>query len=430
LLIHAPLPVFLAGRMLAGLGAGLVIDWAPRCLDRRWENPTTWAAILLPVAGPGVISAASMSYGWSDWEWGFLIEGTAALLSLLVVLSMAEVPEVPPTAPPGSPAFLPFLVLGSAALVYILHWGQLSGWLESGPIVLAAAFGTLSLALAVRWVAPWIDVLAVKEGWIRLLLFFFGGICQFFHGYTMNVYGGSLINLSSWQRFLLIWPLPLGVATSLVVVRLATLRWRISLGLPGAIAGLSILAGGMFHSYQWTLDWPYWQIQNVADLNWFPAPQGWELAPGRFLMGLGIGLFMIAMDTMTSPDPVREERIRPWLLVLQFYGGGIAAGLLVNFFLIGHPIHYSYVADREFIQAEEFADRRAVLREALSQAGEPAPDRQAEVLLYRTVNYEADNLVFADIYASFVLAALGLAVLCSGMMAWKWLRPPPRTGAP
>jgi hypothetical protein len=370
-----------------------------------------------------------MSYGWSDWEWGFLIEGTAALLSLLVLLSMAEVPEVPMTAPPGSPAFLPFLVLGSAALVYILHWGQLSGWLESGAIVVAAAFGTLSLALAVRLVAPWIDILTVKEGWIRLLLFFFGGICQFFHGYTMNVYGGSLINLSSWQRSLLIWSLPLGVATSLVVVRLATLRWRISLGLPGAIAGFSILAGGLFHSYQGTLDWPYWQIQNVADLNWFPAPQSWELAPGRFLMGLEIGLFMVAMDTMTSPDPAREERIRPLLLVLQFYGGGIAASLMVNCFLIGHPIHYSYVADREFIQAGEFAERRAVLRDALSQAGEPEPDRQAEVLLYRTVNYEADNLVFADIYAAFMVASLGLAVLCSGLLAWKWLRPPPRAEA-
>ena len=136
-----------------------------------------------------------------------------------------------------------------------------------------------------------------------MLLFFFGGACQFFHGTSMNLYGGLLLNFSSWQRSWLIWSLPLGVATSLVVARLAWQRWRIRLGLPGAIAGLLILAAGMFHSYQLTLDWPYWQIQNVADLNWFPAPQHWELAPGRFVMGLGIGLFMIAMDTMASPRP-------------------------------------------------------------------------------------------------------------------------------
>ena len=104
--------------------------------------------------------------------------------------------------------------------------------------------------------------------------------------------------------------------------------------------------------------------------------------------------------------------------------------VLINFFLIGHPIHYSYVADRDYIQAQEIADRRAVLRDALSQAGEPAPDRQAEVLLYRTVNYEADNLVFADIYASFTVAAVGLAGLCLGLLVWNWLRPPPLAEAP
>ena len=47
-----------------------------------------------------------------------------------------------------------------------------------------------------------------------------------------------------------------------------------------------------------------------------------------------------------------------------------------------------------------------MLRDALGQAGEPAPDRQAEVLLYRMVNYESDNLVFAEIYATFMAAAL------------------------
>ena len=52
LYIHAPLAIFLAGRALAGVGVGLVIYFAPRLLDSRWENPTTWASILLPVAGP------------------------------------------------------------------------------------------------------------------------------------------------------------------------------------------------------------------------------------------------------------------------------------------------------------------------------------------------------------------------------------------
>ena len=54
-----------------------------------------------------------------------------------------------------------------------------------------------------------------------------------------------------------------------------------------------------------------------------PGAAALGAAPGRFLMGLGIGLFMIAMDTMVSPDPEREERLRLFLLVMQFYGSGI-----------------------------------------------------------------------------------------------------------
>ncbi len=404
-----------------------MINFAPRLLDRRWENPTTWASILLPVAGPAVIAAATMLFETSDWPWGFLVVGAAALVSLVVLLSLTE-EEEPELAPPSAgswPAFLPFLAISSAALVYCLHWGQLHGWFESSDIVVTSTLGTLTLVLALVLAYPRLDVLALREGWIRLLLFFFGGLCQFFHGTSMNIYGGLVLNFSSLQRSWLIWSLPLGVATSLAASRTVRRRWRISLGLPGAIVGLLVLAGGMLAAHQKTIDWPYWQITNVIDLNWFQAPQHWELAPARFLTGLGIGLFMISMDAMVSPDPEREEKVRPRLLVMQFYGGGVGIAVLVNCFLIGHPTQYSYTADRDTIQAEEFAQRKSALRDALRQAGDPAPDRKAEVLLFRFVNYEADNLVFAEIYATFTAAALGLAALCVALLAWKWVRPPP-----
>lgn len=428
--VDAPFAVFMVGRVAAGVGAGLVINFAPRLLDRRWENPTTWASILLPVTGSAVIAAATMLFETSDWPSGFLAVGVAALVSLVALMSMPQAPEPEAASPKGTAMFLPCLALGSGATVYCLHWGQLHGWLESFDIVVMSSLGALALVLALLLVYPRLDFLSLKESWMRLLLFFFGGLCQFFHGTSMNIYGGLLLNFSSWQRSLLIWSLPLGVATSLVASRTVRRRRRFSFGLPGAIAGLLLLAGGMIAAHQKTVDWPYWQITNVIDLNWFQAPQHWELAPGRYLMGLGIGLFMISMDTMTSPDPEREERVRPLLLVMQFYGGGIGIAVLVNCFLIGHPIQYSYAADRDFIQAEEVAQRKAVLRDALTEAGDPAADRKADALLFRLVNYEADNLVFAEIYAAFAAAALGLAGLCSGMLVRNWLRPPRGAEAP
>ncbi|MGC8639935.1 MAG: hypothetical protein ACP5XB_08685 [Isosphaeraceae bacterium] len=426
----APLPVFLVGRLMAGAGAGLVIYFAPRLLDVHWENPTSWASILLPVAGPAVIAGASMAYGWSRWEWGFLMEGAAALFSLVVLGSSAGGSEPTPSGLNYSLTFLPFLAGGSAAVLYCLHWGQLHGWLESFDIVVAVAAGTVFLVIAFLLIYPQFDRSAVSEGWIRPLLFFFGGVVQFFHGTTMTIYSGMFVNFSSWQRSWLVWSMPLGVATSLLTARQAMRGWNIALRLPGVVIGLLVLAWGMHALHETMLDWPYWQIQNVVDLNWFPAPQHWELAPGRYLVGLGLGLLMFATDTMFSPEPDREETIRPFLLVTQFFGGSMGMGLLISFLLISHAVQYSYAADRDAIQAVELADRRDVLRDAFSQAGSSSPERRAEVLEYRTANYEADNLVYAEIYATFMTASLCLAGFCSGLLVWNWLRPSPRSVGP
>jgi hypothetical protein len=236
----------------------------------------------------------------------------------------------------------------------------------------------------------------------------------------MNTYGGSLVNLSSWQRALLIWPMPIGIAVALALAQLRWRRLRLPLGLPGAIAGLLLLAGGLYLLHRQTMDWPYWQVLDTLDLHWFPAPDVRQLAPGRFLMGLGVGLFMIAADTLHSPAPQREEEVRAFLPVAQFLGGGLAAGVFINFLLIGHQVHYSYAADRDYIQAEELALRQAALSDELRRQGADAPERGAEVLLYRFVNYEADNLVYASIYAAFLAASLLLAGVC--LVLWVWRR--------
>lgn len=423
LVIGASLSVFLVGRSLAGIGAALVIYFTPRLFDRRWQIPTTWATIFFPVAGPGIVSSATtLLYETSDWEWGFLFEGSMAVVGLILLLSMSETNELRPVPPRASLSYFPGLVVAIIALLYCLHWGQLHGWLESPDIALASTVSAVALAGSL-WIAwPQLDWLALKENWIRFVLFYFGGTCQYLLGsYLMNAYGSSIVNFSSWQRVWLILPMTFGLALSLALSRL---RWwqHLLLGLRGAVIGLLSLAGGLYLSLRQTMDWPYWQIRDTVDLNWFEAPQHWELAPGRFLMGLGLGLFMMAMDRLVSPDLEREERVRTFLPVVQFLGGGIASALLINFLLIGHAIHYSYSADRDYIQADEMAQRRSVLRDDLGTEGNPAPDRAVEVLMYRAVNYEADNLVFATIYAAFLAAALVLAGITFSLWLAQRLR--------
>lgn len=415
---RATLGMFLAGRIVAGVGAGMVIYFAPRLLDARWRTPVAWAAILGPVVGPGVVAMATMFSETSDWRDGFFFEMALAAMGFVAIFSMKEAPEARPRAPHGSLAYLPGLVVMSAALLYGLHYGQLQGWLESRDIQAALTIGAIALTISIWTAQPQVSWKALRENWTRLALFFVGGMCQFFHGYVMNVYGGTIVNLSSWQRVWLIWPLPVGVALALAASRVQWHHLRLIRGLSGAVCGLSLLTVGFFLCYLEMMEWPYWDVRAILDLNWFPAPGHWQLAPGRFTMGLGIGLFMVAMDLHASPSPRRERMVRPFLQVAQFYGGGLAAAVLINFLIIGHKVHYSYSAERSAIQAEEFQERELAIGRHLQQAGQQAPHRSAEVLLYRFIHFEADNLVFATIYISFAFASLGL----TGFFLALWLR--------
>jgi hypothetical protein len=423
---HLPLGLAELSRLAAGAGGGMVIYYAPRLLDRRWQLPGAWAGILFPAAGPAAIGLASVAMGHSAWEGSFLFQGLAALLALALLVSMDRPPEQPPD--PNSPraplACLPWLGLMIACLWYALHWGQLHGWLESFDIVVDAAVGLAALALFAWMVWPSVDFAALRGNVLRLILCAYGGLVLFYFVPEINIYGGQLVNLTVWQRSWIVWSVPLGVAASLGVVQLLRLRWALAPGRLGAILGLLFLAGGMGYALSHALAWPFWDVRNNLELNWFQAPQT-HFNPPRFLMGFGIGLLLSSLDVWGWGGK-HEDEVRPFLPPIQFLGGALGAGLLVNFLLIGQPIHYSYTSERDYIQAEEFSQRRALLREELSRAGLPAPEQEANTLLYRAVRFEADALVFASVYYLFLISALLLAGLTVAAMVVGWFLSPGR----
>ena len=63
-----------------------------------------------------------------------------ALLSLALVLSIADPPDLDRDSPPGPVeplGYLPAAVVAALSVWYVMHWGQLHGWLE-GPDITAA----------------------------------------------------------------------------------------------------------------------------------------------------------------------------------------------------------------------------------------------------------------------------------------------------
>jgi MFS family permease len=412
-LIHAPAELFVLGRVLAGVGAGLVIRSAPRTLPAGQEGRVAWAGIVLPAAGPVVIALAVEWSPWWSWQGAFLFEAVLALLALVVMLSMANPPDLDRDFSPGPVeqlGYFPVAVVAALSVWYVMHWGQLHGWLEGPDVTAAIIVGSVALVVLLWIVWPGLDPLTMREGLPRLGLITYGGFVQYFNSLDMGVYGGLLVNFSPWMRSWLIWSLTIGSTTALALGRII---WRKrSPGYAGAALGLLVLAGGMSLSHRNTMNWPFWSLLNTVEFNWFAAPQHRELALPRFLMGFGSGMVLLAMTTRTSLEPLREARIRPLLQVAQFAGGTLSVGVLVTVLLAVHQLQYSYVADRGFIQAVERSDRNSRLAAHLATAGASVSARQAEALEFRAVNYEADNLVFATIYGGFLVTSLVLAVVC------------------
>jgi len=406
-LIHAPYSICIAGRIIAGLGTGLVLFSSPSMIPPYLKNQGAWAGIVIPAFAPGIVGTATFMYGWSNWEGGFLFEGALAVLALLLFIPDLE--HAQSTNPSDFSWYslidLPFFASFLCGIWYLMHWGQLNGWWESNRVFLAAVCATFSLGLFLFFASTGQVVLAFKNLWPRLTLVFYAGLVQYFNVSDMGVYGGIIVNFNVLQRPWLVWSISFGGAAALATGQfLHSFR-----SLP--IFGLLILSLGMHLAHERTMGWNYWDPLNQVEFNWFAAPQHWQLAIPRFLMGFGVGWILLGMQNATSGSDELEKQSKQQLVLFQFLGGAISIGILVNYLLIGHQYQYSFTADRGFIQQSIVEEYRGILESELKTQGFIDPSRGSHSMMYKSVNYEADNLIFAHIYKMFSLTSLALALL-------------------
>ena len=260
--------------------------------------------------------------------------------------------------------YLPFVTIGSLAVWYVMHWGQLHGWLEAPGHFRRCARRDARVQRRLMDCLAKLRSGRLARGLPRLALIAYGGFVQYFNATDMGVYGGLLINFSPLMRSWLVWSLSIGAATAYVLDRFMC-RTRPT-GYTGAAFGLLVLAGGMWLSHQTTLSWPYWRVLNTFEFNWFVAPQHWQLAPAAIPHGLRQCHGAPVDDRAFEPQFEREAKFRPFLQVAQFMGGRLSIGVLVTTLIIQHQIQYSYVADRGFIQSVEQSDQRRRLVDALT----------------------------------------------------------------
>jgi hypothetical protein len=121
---------------------------------------------------------------WWSWQGGYLFEAVLALLSLALVLSIDAAPDLDRDSPPGPVeplGYLPVAVVAALSVWYVMHWGQLHGWLEGPDITAAIILGSVALCGLLWIVWPSLDPGTLRDGLPRLGLITYGGFVQYFN---------------------------------------------------------------------------------------------------------------------------------------------------------------------------------------------------------------------------------------------------------
>ena len=405
--LTAPLTLLAASRAAAGFGGGLVLVKAPALHEAVRANSFAWAGIVLPSVAPLIVAVATFHYGWSNWEGAFLFEFAMATAGLCLVMAAGK--PFQQISPLDRKITFPWWMLPLAAAMaagwYVLHWGQLEGWIDSAKIkmalLLCALGSAASIGIAPAGLPDWRKVAPPAA----VLVALFAGFTQYFNVSDMGVYGGLFVNFGVWERALLVWPISCGAALALVVARFCpNAGWF-------AITGLLLIAAGMGLAHGRTMDWPYWRMLNQAEFNWFPAPQVRELWMPRFLMGLGTGLAFVGAQRMVPVDPDDAARGRHLLTVVQIFGGALSIGALCLCLTRGYQNQYSFVSEKGFIQETAIREYTGIVSRSLAESGFQNASHAAETLAHRAISYEANNLVFANLYGWFAASAVTMAAI-------------------
>jgi DHA2 family multidrug resistance protein len=337
-----------------------------------------------PIIGPTL--GGWITDNWS-WRWVFYINvpvgaAAVALAWLFLPEPTTERPAVRRIDVPG----LVLLVVGVAALQFVLDRGQREDWFASPLIVWLSLVAVAALvALVVRELRaeePVVDLrvlrhptFAVATAAMFVMSIAFYGIMvlsplftQILMGYTAMLAGMVLA--------------PGGVATLVTMPIAGALlnrfdpRWIIVLG-----CGLNAYA--MYLMATLTLEASYWQI----------------MMP-RFIQGLGIGFTFVPMSTVAlGAVPLRELGHASGLFnFIRTVGGGIGIAAVATMLERGAQVHQSRLAAHVSLYDPDVWDRyHGLVATFTARGADPATaEQQAWARLYELVQREALALSFID----------------------------------
>jgi DHA2 family multidrug resistance protein len=389
----APSLVFIViARFLQGLAGGPLVPLSQATMmetfpaSQRGMAMAVWGIGIMfaPIVGPTL--GGWITDNWS-WRWVFYINvpvgAVAVLLAWLFVPdSTTERPAVRRVDVPG----LLLLVIGVAALQFVLDRGQREDWFASSLIVWLSVVAAVALvALIVRELRvaePVVDLrvlrhptFAVATAAMFVISIAFYGIMvlsplftQILMGYTAMLAGLVLA--------------PGGLSTLITMPIAAALlnrvdpRWII-------VTGCGVNAYAMYLMATLTLEATYWDV----------------MLP-RFIQGLGIGLTFVPLSTVAlSAVPMREMGHASGLFnFIRTAGGSIGIATMATLLERGAQVHQAQLVPHVSLYDPDVWNHHQALAATFAERGADAVSAEAQALetLYEMVQREALSLSFID----------------------------------
>jgi DHA2 family multidrug resistance protein len=345
-----------------------------------WGIGTMFAPIIGPTLGGWITD------NWS-WRWVFYINvpvGIAAVILawLFVPDSATERPAVRRIDVPG----LALLVIGVAALQYVLDRGQRQDWFASPVIVWLSVIAAAALVgLVVRELRaeePVVDLRVLRHSTFAVATAAMFTISIAFYGIMVlsPLFTQILMGYTAMLAGLVLAP---GGASTLLTMPLAGAlmnrldpRWMIA-------TGCALNAYAMYLMATLSLEASYWNI----------------MLP-RFIQGLGIGFTFVPMSTVAlSAVPMRELGHASGLFnFTRTIGGSIGIAAVATFLQRGAQTHQARLASHVSLYDPDVWDRYQTLVAMFMARGSDAvtAEQQAWAKLYEMVQRQALLLSFID----------------------------------
>jgi DHA2 family multidrug resistance protein len=399
------MPMLIAARLMQGLVSGPMMSVAQALLLRNFPVHLRglamglWAMVVIvaPVVGPVLGGWITDNY---SWPWLFYINVPGGLLAAGVTWTLLHKRESLRVKVPIDVVGLVLLVIGVAALQFMLDNGNEQDWFHSGEIVAAAVIGVIAICFLIPWELtdkhPIIDLhlfarrnFRIGTSTIAVAYFAFMGVNVIFPLWLQTGLGYT----STWAGWAMA---PVGVIALFLAPLIGRNLHRINLRAAPTIA-FAIQCTALL-----------WFSTETADASFG------QMALPRFIMGFGLPLFFLPLNQIImSGIPASELASAAGLSnFVRTFSGSIATAVTVFFWTNRSEHHYAAMTEHITPDSPAWNAYQAQLT-ALGVHGNAAYAATAQV-----INTQALTMGANDIFRI-------LAVLFVMLIPVVWLAKPP-----